>query len=61
MRIWDGPAGTNAFLSVDGENGVALAAGDTVVVRKAAQSARLITIKTQPFYDVLHRKLMDRC
>ena len=58
---WDGPAGTNAFLSVDGENGVALAAGDTVVVRKAAQSARLITIKTQPFYDVLHRKLMDRC
>lgn len=57
---WDGPEGTSAFLSVDGENGVALTGEDTVYIRKAEQSARLITIKTQPFYEVLHRKLMDR-
>lgn len=55
-----GPEGTNAFLSVDGEDGVELTPDDTVYVHKAEQSARLITIKTQSFYEVLHHKLMDR-
>lgn len=55
-----GPDGTNAFLSVDGEEGVSLTAEDAVNIRKADKAARLITIKAQPFYEVLHRKLMDR-
>lgn len=55
-----GPDGTDAFLSVDGEEGVSLSAVDRVLIRKADRTARLITIKPQPFYEVLHRKLMDR-
>ncbi|MGI6265240.1 MAG: NAD(+)/NADH kinase [Acutalibacteraceae bacterium] len=55
-----GPQGTQAYLSVDGEDGVALAYADRVSVGKAAFSARLITIKEQSFYKVLHQKLSQR-
>lgn len=55
-----GPDGDNVFLTVDGEDGVALTEADTVEIGRAEQMARLITIKPQPFYEILHRKLMDR-
>ena len=55
-----GPDGDNVFLTVDGEDGVALTEADTVEIGRAEQTARLITIKPQPFYEILHRKLMDR-
>ena len=55
-----GPDGTSVYLTVDGEDGTALNEKDTVLIRKAERSARLITIKAQSFYEVLHRKLMDR-
>lgn len=54
------PDGTNVYLTVDGEDGVALTQADRVEICRAERTARLITIKAQPFYEKLHRKLMDR-
>ncbi len=51
---------TSAFLSVDGEEGTLLLPEDKVIIRKSERTAKLITIKAQPFYEVLHQKLMDR-
>lgn len=55
-----GPDGTQAFLSVDGEDGVSLTTADRIHIHKSDITARLITIKPHPFYEVLHQKLMDR-
>lgn len=52
--------GQPAFLTVDGEEGVPVAAEDTVYIEKSDIAAQLIQIKTGAFYDALNRKLMDR-
>lgn len=48
------------FLTVDGEEGVAVSPTDTITVRRSDRVARMIQIKPAAFYDVLNQKLMDR-
>ena len=50
----------NTFLTVDGEVEIPLAAGETVVVRRAEKKARLIRLGQQSFYEVLDKKLISR-
>ena len=50
----------NALLTVDGEEVVALQAGDAVLVENAATEAKLIKLKPMSFYDVLTEKLLNR-
>lgn len=52
--------GRYAFLTVDGEEGTALAPEDRVVVTRSALSARLIQMKSRAFHEVLSQKLLDR-
>ncbi len=48
----------NALLTVDGEEGVRLSAGDTVHIRRSPLTAGLIRPQTQSFYDALNKKLI---
>lgn len=48
------------FLTVDGEEGIAVGPQDAVTVRRSELSARMIQIKPTAFYEVLNQKLMDR-
>ena len=48
------------FLTVDGEEGIEMAAGDTVEVSRAAADARLLKLKPASFCDVLKQKLINR-
>ncbi len=50
----------NTFLTVDGEQEISLLPGQAVMVRRAAMTAKLIRLKQQSFYDVLHHKLINR-
>lgn len=50
----------NALLTVDGEEAVALQAGDAVLVENAVTEAKLIKLKSMSFYDVLTEKLLNR-
>ena len=52
--------GEQAYITVDGEQNVPLAAADTVTVRPAATAARLIRLTGTDFYDGLRHKLSDR-
>lgn len=52
--------GEQAFITVDGEQNIPLAAADTVTVRPAATTARLIRLTGTDFYDGLRHKLSDR-
>lgn len=52
--------GQEAFLTVDGEEYVPLAPTDSITVRRAAQTARLIRLKTATYYDVLQEKFSGR-
>lgn len=49
-----------SFLTVDGEDNVPLEENDTVTVRRAAVTARLVRLKTTSFYDAFKQKLTDR-
>ncbi len=48
-----------ASLQVDGRACALLRAGDTVVIRKAEESVRLIRLRETGFFDVVHRKLIE--
>lgn len=48
------------YLTVDGETGIGLSAGEIVLVRRSPLTARLIRLKEQPFYDILDSKLISR-
>jgi len=52
--------GEQAFITVDGEQNIPLAAADAVTVRPAAIAARLIRLTGTDFYDGLRHKLSDR-
>lgn len=52
--------GREVYLTVDGEEAVSLARGDTVTVRRSALCARIIQLRSTAFYEVLDRKLTDR-
>lgn len=51
---------SQVFLTVDGEQAVPVGPEDRVILSRAQAEACLIKIKSQSFYDVLNRKLMDR-
>ena len=52
--------GEQAFITVDGEENIPLAPADTVTVRLADTTARLIRLTGTDFYDGLRHKLSDR-
>lgn len=52
--------GHHAFLTVDGEEGVAVTEADRVLVSRSELSARLIQMKERAFHEVLSQKLLDR-
>ncbi len=52
--------GGEVYLTVDGEQSVALTATDKVFVRRGAATARLIRLTDTTFYDGLRHKLSDR-
>lgn len=52
--------GREVYLTVDGEEAVALAQGDTVSVRRDALTARVLRLRPAAFYEVLDQKLTDR-
>lgn len=52
--------GEQAYITVDGEQNVPLSAADTVTVRPAAVTARLIRMTDTDFYECLRHKLSDR-
>jgi NAD+ kinase len=49
----------NTTLTVDGQEGTSLEAGDVVSVTKAKVTARLVRRRQWSFYDVLHRKFQE--
>ncbi len=48
---------SDIMLTVDGQAGFKLAAGDRIDVKKAPQPVHMITISDQPYFDVLKAKL----
>lgn len=56
--VMDGEA--DVLLTVDGESGIAVPAGETISVTRYDVDACLIKIKQMSFYDVLGKKLVDR-
>ncbi len=48
---------SDIMLTVDGQAGFKLAAGDRIDVKKARQPVHMITISDQPYFDVLKAKL----
>lgn len=52
--------GRDTYLTVDGEEAVVLAHGDTVTVRRSDYAARIVQLRSTAFYEVLNRKLTDR-
>ena len=69
-RIW--PAGVTltatavaadgepAYVTVDGEESIPLLSGDTVMIRRADKTIRLLQLRHDSFYERLSRKLTDR-
>ena len=53
-------AGGTVCLTLDGEAGPALWEGDRITISRSDVEARFIHIKSQAFYDVLRRKLLER-
>lgn len=52
--------GEPAYVTVDGEENLPLAAGDAVTVRRAEKAVRLLRLRRDSFYERLRRKLSDR-
>ncbi len=48
---------TETMLTIDGQFGHALQAGDEIIFTKSALTTKLIRLNTRNFYDVLHQKL----
>lgn len=55
----DAPDGTGVYLTADGERVYPLIPGATVEITKAERTARLIRIKNDSFYSILHKKMMN--
>lgn len=51
---------TSVFLTVDGEEAIAIQVGESVRVARSKTEASLIRLIHKPFYEVLHEKLMNR-
>jgi NAD+ kinase len=50
----------DVMLTIDGQQGYRLNAGDIVIVRRAEYTANMIKLKDKSFYDVLRTKLNER-
>lgn len=48
------------YLTADGQQGFKLLGGDSVIIKKAPFTARLIKVSDRSFYDVLRTKLKER-
>lgn len=69
-RIWPGwvkltakasaADGDPVYVTVDGEENLPLAPGQTVKIRRASMTARLLRLQEDSFYQRLSRKLTDR-
>ena len=69
-RVWPGGVvltatavaadGTSAYVTVDGEENIPLSKEDTVTVRRADKTVRLLQLRRDSFYERLRRKLTDR-
>ena len=52
--------GDAAYVTVDGEESIPLASDGAVIIRRAAQTVRLLQLRRDTFYERLSRKLSDR-
>ena len=69
-RVWPGGVvltatavaadGVPAYVTVDGEESILLTASDTVTIRRAEKTVRLLRLRCDTFYERLRRKLSDR-
>ncbi len=69
-RVWPGGVvltatavaadGVPAYVTVDGEESILLTATDTVTIRRAETTVRLLRLRCDTFYERLRRKLSDR-
>lgn len=48
-------------LTIDGQHGYKLKEGDSVLIKKADFHAKFIKVNNKTFYDVLRKKLAERC
>jgi NAD+ kinase len=46
-----------ALLSIDGQSGVPLQEGDSVVLKKASHGAKIIRLESYNYYELLRKKL----
>ena len=49
--------GAEVYVTFDGQTGFPLAAGDTVTVRRAARTVKLVRATTRTYFEVLRQKL----
>lgn len=52
--------GAPAYVTVDGEESIRLTSADSVTVRRAEKTVRLLRLRCDSFYERLRRKLSDR-
>ncbi len=57
VRVLVKSVGEEAFLTVDGQVGVAVTDGDEVICKKSARQVRLLRLTRRNFFDVLRAKL----
>lgn len=57
VRVLVRSVGEEAFLTLDGQVGVAVLDGDEVTCKKSARQVRLLRLKRRNFFDVLRAKL----
>lgn len=51
------PQNTEAYLTIDGEKSVPINEGDSIIIKKAPHTAKLIKIKNSTFYETLSEKM----
>jgi NAD+ kinase len=54
-------AGSDVYLTIDGERSIKLRPGDVVTCKKAEYTADLIKIKSDNFVQILNKKMIGRC
>ena len=60
VRVVLSSSGRDTVLTVDGQVGYRLRAGDQVRVRKSVHSARFVRLRDHSFYKILREKLRER-
>jgi NAD+ kinase len=56
----DESSGYNAMVTVDGQIGFEIAAGDSIEVRKSSHTVKLVSISSRNFFGILRTKIHDR-